>query len=128
LPIFFRTADATSTSLDYFDDYEEYDYQENAGGSCPKSPLYEDNWDAVCQKKADDKADFTTVAPTPKPEKKARSNVVRKAKGPGSNLGLSFVVDDMPCGWLRTGTFDGSRVSLFIQCESSISVHGRHHF
>ena len=47
-----------------------------------------------------------------KPEKKknATDYSIRKAKGPGDNLGLSFVVKDLKCGFIKNDGFEGSRV------------------
>ena len=42
---------------------------------------------------------------------------IKMAKGAGIQLGLSFIVNDIKCGWLNAAGFEGSRVKTCIKIK-----------
>lgn len=104
---------AEDTDINDFssDDYDgDYDYVDITTSTCPTTPLVTEQWQPECDKIADQAATATTTPPpTVVKKKKPKETEIKMAEGPGSDLGLSVTVDGMPCAWLSTASFKGSR-------------------
>ena len=58
---------------------------------------------------------------------KTKSTItIKKAKGAGHNLGLSFVVKDLQCGLVKSEVFEGSRVNWFSKIWKKYIIQGFH--
>ena len=53
-----------------------------------------------------------------------KTKSIRKAKGAGHNLGLSFVVKDIQCGLVKSEGFEGSRVNWFSKIWKIYIIQG----
>jgi hypothetical protein len=107
----------------------EYDYFDNGmvSGACPASPLDQNQdssgaWTGACDKYQEKKAEAeaakklepsSTATSSQSPKNLTCKNsrtVLRNTTGPGTNRGLTVLVDTLACGWLSTSSFDGLKV------------------
>ena len=104
-----------------YEDYDNYESNQNGGQSdknengCIKTPLNSDNpdWETFCGNLSSVSENTPNVDDGTKNGQSENSNYeILKAQGAGSSMGLTFKIDHLPCAWLASEDFIGSKVSM----------------